>query len=163
MSDPLPIMILGLCAEMFFIPGECEFKGRMKSLGRCVSRRELRKRILASAGTIILDQPFFSWSITRMWWSSDDVAALAADKNLSPDEDFPEFDRLECRAFDSWIWDEYLNPVNGRALLAGVWHCQSMAQSLTRDFPALRLIRSGSFGKGLEELGRELADGEKDA
>ncbi|MEI8379961.1 MAG: hypothetical protein WCJ09_07530 [Planctomycetota bacterium] len=156
----IPLLIFGFCTETIFIPSEWRFKWQMWSLGRCVSRSELQKRIQASTGTVIIDLPTFSWSITRVWWTSDDVVVLASAKGLSPDEDLPDFNDFKRRAFDSWVWEEYLHSVHGRALLAGVWHANKMVDSILHDSPSFRSVQSCSFSKILEEWGREISDGE---
>lgn len=153
------LLVAGLATEVLLIPYEWWFKRKMLSLGRCISRRELRRRGKDASGTIILDSPSFSWALTHIWWTNEDVFSRAVEKNLSAYEPgAPVADDLKCRAFDAWIWNEYLNPHSGRALLVEVWHCRHKVNRILKDCPHLKSLESYSGGKLLEEWCQEIRD-----
>src|SRR4051812_35682333 len=67
-----PIWIPLLLTEAFFWPSEWMLKARMKRRGRL-----LKAKSIPDSGTIIIDWPTFNWGISRIWWTPDDVEALA--------------------------------------------------------------------------------------
>jgi len=152
------LLMVGFATEVIFIPGEWCFKRRMSLLGRYISRQKLRCHAAEASGTIIVDHPSFGWALSRVWWTSEDVVSQANASKLSADEPLPEFNDFKCRDFDAWVWDRYLNPQTGRALLIEVWHGRRKVESILHHCAHLKLIESFSMGKSLEEWGQKTRD-----
>jgi hypothetical protein len=140
---------VGLTTEVAFLPYELLLRRRMRRAGRY-----LHPRTLASlGGTILSDSPSFSWAIGRLWWTPDDVLALAP----TPPETREERSRA-LRAghyvwhpFDRWVWERYLSPETGTAFLFGIWHPGRLLKKVRRRYPQIAIVQSWSGGRDLEE------------
>lgn len=90
---------------------------QMRAAGRTISAEELLARINENCGTPV-------WEVLstkgpwRLWWTSEDVAALSPfpyyARSTGPSESF--YDET-FREFANWFADTYADPVRGRALL----------------------------------------------
>jgi hypothetical protein len=71
----------------------------MKRSGRHIGVERVAEACEAGKGTLIWEmaQP----TITRLWWTDDEI--------LSPSEPDPQFDQ--------WVYELYLSPADGKALL----------------------------------------------
>ena len=145
-----PVVFVVIGFELHFLPSEFRLKRQMRLAGRYLSPAQLRRT--TPAGTLILDYPTFSWAVSRLWYTPDDVLAIAPVPHPSKNDQSKEADnRFEWHPFDRWCCNQYLCPESGCAYLVGVWHSERLAKHLA-DQLELPVVRSYSGGQFLEQL-----------
>ena len=145
-----PFVFVAMCFELHFLPSEFRLKRDMRAVGRFSSPAQLRRS--DPAGTLILDFPTFSWAVSRLWYTSDDVLAIAPVPHPSEDDKTERTgNRFDWHPFDRWCCDHYLSSESGCANLIGVWHCERLASQLADELN-LPVVRSYSGGQLLEQL-----------
>jgi hypothetical protein len=145
----VPVYLVWMGLELHLLPGELRLKRQMRAGGRHLSSAQLRRT--TPAGTLILDSPTFSWAVSRLWYTPDDVLALAPVPYPSDDDRSEAFDRYEWHSFDRWCYNHYLCPKSGCAHLIGVWHSRRLAERLGNRLE-LPVVYSFSGGQWLEQL-----------
>lgn len=114
----------------------------MRQCGRFLSRADFEQRIAKSSGTVIFEYPTLGWRVMRVWWTPDDVLALADSAGISKESPTPN--AAEPSPFEIWCNDTYTNEQSGRAFLVPIYIFGSaysrFPQSLGTRFPAMNSI-----------------------
>ncbi len=153
MTSPLwvPIYAVLLVTDLRFLPHERRLQARMKAAGRLGSLDALK-----SGGTIIHDLPTMSWGVSRLWWTPDDVMREAPVPPPTSEEAShslpPWSDDFRWHAFDRWVWERYLNPENGTAMLLQSWRVGKLLKQVRKRFPTCPIVVSFSGGKNSENF-----------
>ena len=149
----LPALPVLLATELGHLPAERRFQARMRRLGRYVG-----PALPADGGTLICDRTTFSWRVSRLWWTGDDVPALAPVP--APPDGGRDSEPFRWHPFDRWVWDRYLDPEAGAAHLVGVWHAERLLPALVKRYPSCKVVPSFSGGRALEAFDRRLGEAE---
>ena len=157
-TSPLwfPVLMVLLGTEIAFLPSEWRLRRQMKRAGRSGGLE-----LLHAGGTVIHDRPTFSWGISRLWWTPDDVIATAPIPPQTMEQHRKSMrTRGEYRwhEFDRWISDRYLDPAHGTAVLIAAWHPQRILRRIREQFPACPIVESFSGGRGYEQHCRALEE-----
>lgn len=89
------------------------FTKLMKSRSRYLPWRELKPRLLAGEGTLIVEQAVME--DMRVWWTTDDVMQLAPVQPCDSIELYYDGDAEP--PFVAWCYEQYLHPDTGKGLL----------------------------------------------
>jgi len=159
-----PIWIVLCLTEWIFLPSELIFRWKLKSAGRLklIGRASFSE---LACGTIIVDSPTFSWAISRVWWTPEDVRALSPFPVREPPDptigmnDPPtaqeEADAHGWSDFDRWCCARYLDPAHGSAALIWVWHPDKKLERLRKAVPGIPVVYAWSGGGALAVLNRD--------
>jgi hypothetical protein len=135
------------------IPSEWKFKRRMQAENRYLSHYKLPRDNHPSFGTLICDRPSCKWDVSRSWWTEDDIHSIApvvpsddryVFKEPSEDEDLTS--PFEWDEYDRWIYDTYLHPDHGKAMLVSKKFGWTFIKSQTKA----AMVNSFSGGHFLE-------------
>ena len=137
---------VGLWCLGFNLLAEWQCRRKMRREGRLLGIDEVKRKIVAEQGTLILEYPSLGWNNSRVWWTSDDVAEIApmpprSIEDFEPDSDWEDFDG---GPFTEWVVAEYLSEETGKAFLISVWNSKSAAEKLFSEFPSLKKMRVDS-------------------
>jgi len=142
------VAIMGLFSFFGLVFEEWNCKRRMRQQGRLLSIDDVKRKIEAEKGTLILEYPGLGWNVNRAWWTADDVAAIAPmpprsldDLDDDLDVDLEDFDG---RPFTEWAIAEYLSERTGKALLFSTWSSVGVTDLLLAEFPELKKVRVDS-------------------
>jgi hypothetical protein len=133
----LPILIIALCTETYFLPSEWHVRRRMRTAGRWLPRQDLLRHLERQTGTLIVEYPTPGWRFSRLWWTNE---TLENQESLG----VPEFER--------WCHQQYTDLDCGRAFLVGVWWGNWRVRRLERKYPTIKVVRYCSFFADLEWL-----------
>ena len=100
--------------------GEAMLWFRIARVGRCLPPWQVRKRIAAEGGTLIVESPTLGWGTTRAWWTADNVLALSPHPQPTPEEYKSRLQTAHepaCFDWDRWCFANYTCPERGRAML----------------------------------------------
>jgi hypothetical protein len=142
---PLVLLIfacIGLYAVVANYFSERQIRRRMKQSGRYLSLSDVRDRIAACGGTLIIESPSLGWNFTHAWWTPDEIVATSPFSVPGENEYKIAAERMECLEWDRWVWDNYTCLDKGRAFLIRVWNGASMEQRLTKSFTNLDIVRT---------------------
>ncbi len=114
---------------------EARIRSRMHREARAISRERLLSRIKSGEGTVIAESPIIGWGTTRLWWTPDEILALAP---MEPTRQ--PFHTHWYLSFDEWCHDRYTDLDRGRALLCPVWRSSALRKALGKQFPRLKLV-----------------------
>lgn len=136
---------LGIFVFLYNFVGEQLFYFRMRSDGRTLSRRALRRRLQSGeTGTFIIEAPTMGWGMTHAWWTPDDLLALAPIAEPLPEEYEDLIAEMQVHPWDEWCWQEYLSPFGGKAFLLKVWNGKKYQQWVERYDSLLPVVKSVS-------------------
>ena len=156
----LPYFILSLAAYHYFLQ-EWSLRRHLRRAGRLIPPAE-RAALSSRGGTILLDHAAFNHNRTRLWWTPDDVLALAPEappasylggifaENPLKNYIWPTFDR--------WVWERYVNPDSGAAALISSSLKWRTRDSLARYFPGCKVVVTYSGGQQLARMFSDLAE-----
>ncbi|WP_042725125.1 hypothetical protein [Chthoniobacter flavus] len=110
----------------------------MHRLGRMLFRGQFERHLLASRGTVIFEYPTLGLRVLRVWWTPDDIRAVAAAMGI-PDESVPG---AGVPPFELWCHDTYLDPERGKAFIVPLYlfgsGCHRFIQSVGARFPMMK-------------------------
>lgn len=139
----LPVFTLfcGLAVAYNYVL-ERRFQSKMRHCGRFLQWKDALKRISGEGGTLIIENLSLGWNITHAWWTPENP--LKDSPFSEPDkEDYKHAaERMSCRNWDRWCWDNFTCPENGRALLLRVWNGASLQRRLKKCAPELQVVRT---------------------
>ena len=126
--------------------GNCVFerrvRSRMRRCGRFLRLHDVRQRIAAEGGTLIIEGPSLGWNFTHAWWTPDAVLGKSP-FSVPTDEDYKKAaGEMKCLDWDKWCWDNYTCPENGHAFLLRVGNGASMERRLKESFPDLSVVHT---------------------
>ena len=111
---------------------------RMRTAGRWLTWGEALQRIEHEPGTLIVESPTAAWNVTYLWWTPDDVLALApADPPVWPPVEPAAW---AAEPFTIWCHATYTHLVGGSAYLLAVFTGQRKMKRLRRRFANLREV-----------------------
>ena len=108
----LPCMLIGRLAWVRHLPSEWRLLRRMKRSGRHISFDAAADACSAGHGTAIFELP--SLTISRLWWTEDEIFRPPNYSTLDKIEPIPSI------GFDQWLYERYLAPDVGKALIVRV-------------------------------------------
>ena len=104
-------------ANYFF---ERRIRRRMRHSRRYLSLADVRERIAAHGGALIIENPSLGWNFTHAWWTPDDLLSTSP-FSVPTDEDYKNAaEKMKCLEWDKWCWDNYTCLDNGRVLTSRV-------------------------------------------
>jgi len=126
----------------------------MRERGRILSEVEFEQHLANSNGTVLLEYPTLGWRVLRVWWTPDDVSALADAAGISRQS--PDSEGAGPSPFETWCYDTYTDLQGGHAFLVPLYLFGSAFQrfgpSLRARHPAMKtaLVRSAlvHFARG---------------
>lgn len=143
---------------------------RLAHDGRTVSWAYLENR-QPLAGTFILDSVTLGWNEARLWWTEDDVPALAARAGLPPLDEAARRDRVAAGhppgdlETQRWCLRRYLGPAAGPSRLVqivssarGRRRLDARLASMAAAHPQLRVVRIHSAFVHLSDAGSSRRD-----
>ncbi len=137
--------LIYLACECATVLGELRFRNQMHRRGRLLSRSEVKKRIAAEGGTMIIESPSPGWGNTRAWWTPDSLMALAPFPTpTEKDYEGDLFDKERAVPWDQWCWDNYVSPDVGRAFLVKTSARKRAVEKWRREFPNLEFAKTWS-------------------
>lgn len=138
----LVLACIGLYAAVANFVFELRVRRRMRRCGRWLSSSNVRDRIAASGGTLIIEAPSLGWNFTHAWWTSDDVLSTSPYTIPTEEEYRNAAATMQCLDWDRWCWDNYTSLDNGRAFLLRVCNGASVERRLRQRFADLRVVRT---------------------
>jgi hypothetical protein len=144
-----PVELILAATDLRFLPHERRLRKQMETAGRLASLS-----VWHSGGTIIHDRPTPNWGVGRLWWTPDDVLGEAPVPPPTSAEwtRAPWNDDFVWHAFDRWMWERFLNPSHGTALLLQAWHVEKLLRRIRSEHPACRIVTTYSGGKDFENF-----------
>lgn len=95
------------------------FSRSLRAQGRVIRRSDVWERLLLGRGTLILESFTLGWGTTRLWWTEEDVIAMAPEppETFDDESDLVERESRNPSPFTVWCHDRYLDPEGGSARL----------------------------------------------
>ena len=93
---------------------ERRFVQLLKSRGRFMLWKELKPRLQAGEGTLIVEESVLHGM--RIWWTTDDVMQFGPVQECDAVELYYDSD-AEPPLFVAWCFEQYLHPDTGKAVL----------------------------------------------
>jgi hypothetical protein len=145
----LPVHLFLAATDLRLLPHERRLRRQMENSGRLAS-----PSVLHSGGTIIDDRPTPNWGVGRLWWTPDDVLAEAPVPPPTNEEmqSAPWHEEFVWHSFDRWVWERYLNPSHGTALLLQAWRVEKLLRKIRSEHRACRIVSTYSSGKDFENF-----------
>lgn len=150
-----PVAVVLLATEVGHLPAELRFRRQMKAAGRY-----LPPLGVPDFGTIIHDSPTIGWSISRLWWTADELPAAVGTPERTSNGPKPK--PFRWHPFDQVVTEKYLDEKTGTAMLIAVWHPYRRLVRLQRDRPNCKVVNCWSGGAQLEALESSLAKLERE-
>jgi hypothetical protein len=113
----------------------------MRERGRLLSKADFEQKLADSSGSVIFEYPEAGWRVLRVWWTPDDVLAIAREAGISDKSPDPE--TIPVSRFDTWGQHQYTDLETGRALLAvlSLWCVlPNFSPTLEAHFPGMRTV-----------------------
>jgi hypothetical protein len=110
----IPAYLVAIAFDHYFLQ-DLRLRRKMKASGRRTSRGDV-----PGHGTIVVDRAAFNHGRFRIWWTSDDISRLSPMPIPVGPPGFSETDDLDkyvWPSFERWLWDRYVDPVDGAAKL----------------------------------------------
>lgn len=136
----LPVLALGLITETLFLPSEVMFLLRMHRRGRVLTARAWRICGAACSGTLIVETHTIGWSMSRLWWTADDIFESYPYTELTEVDLLRDDTTREWHRFHEWCASEYLDEKCGRARLVRVWNGREHANRICGNYPFVRVL-----------------------
>ncbi len=121
------------------------------------------------SGTLIVDSFTPAKGVLRCWWTPDDIRAISPfevhmherfEDRL--DEVMRNHPNVPRSPFDSWVYDRYLHPETGTAILLATKKGDRCAERLRRDNPGLdKIVTWSALVARRETLDRQNREGEQ--
>ncbi len=109
-------LLIGTCAiylRVLHYAGTYRVVHRLHRLGRVLFRGQFERHLRACRGTVIFEYPTLGWRVLRVWWTPDDVHAVAGAAGI-PGEGVPG---AGVPPFEIWCHDTYLDLDRGKAFI----------------------------------------------
>jgi hypothetical protein len=115
----------------------------MRRAGRFLPRAEFEEHLAVSEGTVLIEYPTVGWRGLWVWWTSDDVVALARAAGFHPEHATNQ--GLATGEMEAWCRDRYLDRERGRALLVPIYAVgggfQTYGGTLRERAPELSVVK----------------------
>src|SRR5690349_6901353 len=143
----LPLLVVS-GFQTWLLPSELWMRYALFRRGRHVSLRQLHDHSRAGRGTIIYDVASANGGYIRIWWTEDDVRAVAPAPPLSDEQRFRgPGEPLAWHEFDRWVTEKYLDAERGKARLVQMLRGRNDPSGLRARFPGCKLLCSYSGGR----------------
>lgn len=141
---PLLLVIapIGIFCLICTVVSEFSLRLSMQRRGRGLRMSELRRRITANGGTLIVEYLSPGWRLSHAWWTPDDLVAQSPYSMPDEDEFFNAFAEAKCLDWEKWCWRNYTSPDCGRAFLVRVWNGACVERELKHKFPGLTVVHT---------------------
>ena len=128
-----PFVLITKLAWLRHLPSECRLSRRMKQCNRYMGETAAAEACAAGRGTLIWEIPRHTITISRLWWTEDEIEPRPLD--VAPDDEF-----------DLWLYANYLAPVGGKALLVrtGKFDTSIVCAASSITIPSGRFIPVGT-------------------
>lgn len=139
----LGLVVLYVMIHNFVV--ECLFRYRMWACKRFLNRRKLSVQIAAAGGgTLILDTASVGTSYIHSWWTQDDIQNIMHPTPPTDDEYVSSMDDGTCPEWDKWLWEKYINPIDGAAHLVNDWNSRKLERWLRNYHPNVIVVHTWS-------------------
>jgi hypothetical protein len=142
----LPIFALAGAVSVITLSASIwQLRRRMRRAGRLKAKGEIAEP--GTCGTLILDSPTLGSGIMQIWWTREQVAALAANKGVFPPDLSPRnFEALQSDPFLAWCARRYTDPQTGSASLVAVLCTPRAVRRFRRWMTELQAVCPGVRG-----------------
>jgi hypothetical protein len=125
------------------------YRRQMRRRKRYITNKILRTWLQQNAGTFILDTPPIGMGLRYVWWTSDNLPALAPTEPPPAKYYFKNLSAIH--PYDQWLWENYLDVDHGRALKVANWNLLLTPEKLRKTFPHSDVIHTWSGARYLIE------------
>jgi hypothetical protein len=137
-----PILIAVFTGCGVFDPAAWNYRGTMKAKNRYITPKALHAILQKTPGTLLIDHPSPGMGLFYVWWTPDDVLALAPTPPPGEGYYFNESNFRSLHPFDDWLWKNYLSPDTGTALKVAIWNLHIKQSKLQSRFPSCKILRT---------------------
>jgi hypothetical protein len=133
------IVVIPLARPVFtlqIVRRERRFRNRMKARGRFITVKEVRPRLDAGGGNLILECGLKG--TYRIWWTEDDLRSLGPP--IATREELVAFARGQEHVFNTRCQKEFLDEETGRAILTSIPARWDRSRKLAQMFPQIKTV-----------------------
>ena len=130
---------------------ESFFYRKMVGRNRAMRRAAVATQLAQARGTLIVEWIALGFGYSRLWWTPEDLPSICPYPLPEPGVDTSQATRREKLAllgFTEWVKDNFIDSVNGRALLISPRNGRKVASRLLQRFPATELVEVWTAGIG---------------
>lgn len=139
-------LLLGfwLYAESSHVVESGKVRWQMARRGRVVKPGSLTENLTHGDGTLIVERISAGFPWSRLWWTEDNVSALAPMTPLTGEilnDDTSVESKQRAYQFETWVDETYLDLENGKAQLVRAHRGYQTLKALQQRFPEMRSLR----------------------